>query len=279
MTRLCINPATTMPSDLVTDVRAYSAAGFRAMELWLDKVDRHIAAGHSLTEVASLLKDNGLVAPAACSQGNLYIAAGDERRQALDQLRRKLDTMQALNCPTLIAHSDALPTPQPRPIAPLYDLAVANFAEACDIAKPYGVRLAIEFIKGARVLGTPLTAQDVATRAGRDNGGVLFDTFHFYAGFGKLEDIDKLDGKRVFFVHVNDADSSVPREALTDKDRVFLGEGCFPLGPILDSLKKIGYDGYYSIELFNDDVWAMEPFAAARKAYQNVVEFLGPDEA
>ena len=39
-----------------------------------------------------------------------------------------------------------------------------------------------------------------------------------------------------------------------------------------------GYGGYYSLELFNDEVWALDPFAAARRAYANMVERLGPDE-
>lgn len=279
MAKFCVNPATTMPTDFATDVRAYSAAGFRAMEIWLAKVEKFLESGQPLSAVAALLKDHGLTAPSACAQGDLLIAADEARAKALESLRRRLDICQSLGCPTLIVPSEPLPQPAPRPVAPLYDLAVENLAAACDIARPYGVRLALEFIKGPRLLGTPLTAQAIARRTGRANAGVLFDTFHFYAGYGKLEDLDALDGSRVFFVHVNDATGDVPREALTDKERVFIGEGVFPLPAILAKLRWIGYAGHYSLELFNEAAWADDPFAVARRAYANLTEFLGLDEA
>jgi len=279
MPRLSINPATTMPSDFPTDVRAYSAAGFRAMELWLAKVERYMEAGHSLAEVATLLKDHGLHIPAACAQGSLLLTEGEVLRTAQDELRRRLETMAATDCPVLIVVAAPLPTPLPRPAAPLYDRVAAELAVACDIARPFGVSLALEFIKGPRLPGTPLSAQELAVKSGRANAGVLFDTFHFYAGFSKLEDLGGLDGKRVLLVHVNDAPGALPREALTDKDRVFLGEGGFPLPAIFQGLRRAGYAGYYSIELFNDDVWAQDPFAVARRAYQNMTEQVGPDEA
>jgi 2-keto-myo-inositol isomerase len=249
------------------------------MELWLAKVERFLEAGHSFSEVATLLRDHGLKAPAACAQGNLLLSQGQERQKTLDELRRRLELLQTTDCPVLIVPAEALPQPIPRPVAPLYERAVAGFAEACDLAKPYGVSLAIEFIKGPRVVATPLTAQQIASQSGRQNAGVLFDTFHFYAGYGKLEDLEKLEANRLLLVHVNDASGAVPREALTDKDRVFLGEGVFPLAAIFGKLRERGYAGYYSIELFNDDVWAQDPFAAARRAYNNMIEHVGPDEA
>ena len=278
MAHLCVNPATTMPTDFPTDVRAYSAAGFRAMELWLPKVERYLEAGHGVAEAADLLRDHGLRAPAACAQGNLLLSTGAARQEALDELRRRLEIMQATGCPILVVPAEALPQPLPRPVAPLYERAVAGFAEACDVARPYGVSLALEFIKGPRLAGTPLTAQEIVVRSERENAGVLFDTFHFYAGYGKLEDVERLDGRRLLFVNVNDALGSVPREALTDKDRVLLGAGVFPLAAIFGRLRALGYAGCYSLELFNDDVWEQDPFAVARQAYQLMVDYFGPDE-
>ena len=272
MTRFCINPATTMTTDFVTDLRAYALAGFKATELWLAKVDRYVESGHSWAEVGTLLRDHGLAAPAACAQGNLLIPAADDRQTFLDALARRLEALAIVGCPILIVPSEPLPQPLPRPVASLYEQAVANFAEACDLARPYGVSLALEFIKGPRLVGTPLTAQDIVIRSGRDNAGVLFDTFHFYAGYGKQEDLLHLDRRHLLFVHVNDAPGDVPREALTDKDRVLPGVGSFPLTAVLRRLQDLSYDGYYSLELFNDDLWAADPIRVAQQAYQSLVD-------
>ena len=53
--------ATTMTSDLETDVAATHAAGFKALELWAAKLDKYLAA-HSVAELKALLDGND-VAP------------------------------------------------------------------------------------------------------------------------------------------------------------------------------------------------------------------------
>lgn len=278
MPRLCINPATTMTTDFATDLRAFAAAGFRATELWLTKLDRYLDDGHSLAEARGLLDDSGLAPLAACAQGNLLISVGEERGDALENLRRRAELLATLGCPLLIVPSEALPQPLPRPVQPLYVRAAENLAEAADLVAPFGITLAVEFIKGPRVAGTPLTAQELVARCERPNASVLFDTFHFYAGYGKIEDLAALDVARLGFVHVNDAPATIPREALTDSDRVFPGEGDIPLGTILAQLQGRGYRGAYSLEIFNQDVWAEDPFLAARRAYASMVNLLGTED-
>lgn len=278
MPRLCINPATTMTTDFAIDLRAFAGAGFRATELWLTKLERFLDDGHTLAEARRLLDDSGLAPLAACAQGNLLLSEGEERQAALENLRRRADLLATLGCPLLIVPSEPLPQPLPRPIHPLYARAAENLAEAADLARPAGVNLAVEFIKGPRLAGTPLTAQELVARAERPNVSLLFDTFHFYAGYGKLEDLAALDTTRLSFVHVNDAPATIPREALADPDRVFPGEGVFPLAAIVAQLQARGYRGAYSLEIFNQAVWAEDPFFAARRAYASLISLLGADD-
>jgi 2-keto-myo-inositol isomerase len=279
--RLCINPATTMTSDLTTDVRAYATAGFRAMELWLPKVERYLQDGGSLTGVATLLADHGLQAAAAdAGQENLLLSQGTERRKALDVVRRQLEILQATGCPVFVVPSEEVPQPLPCPVGSLYELAAANFAEACDVARPYGVSLALEFVggHGTRLVATPLTAQELVLRCGRENAGVVFDTFLFYTGCGKMEDIQQLNATSLLIVHVNDAPASVPREALADRDRVLPGDGVFPLAAIFEHLERLGYSGRYSCELFNEELWSEDPVTVAQRAYSAMVKFVGTNK-
>ena len=278
MPKLCINPATTMPTDFVTDVRAFSAAGFKAMELWLDKVDAFVATGNSLSEAASLLSNHGLTVPAACAQGDLLLPVSDRRRSsAHSALRRKLAMCQSLACPTLVVPSDLLG--EARRSASLLSIASANFSSACEIAAPYGVRLALEFIKGNRVASTLTEAQNLLQRVSRSDTGLVFDTFHFYAAGGRHPAIDELDVSSLAIVHVNDAHTSAPVAKLSDQDRTLLGRGSFPLAETFKSLLRQGYDGYFSLELFNPRLWEEDPFSLARNAHANLLAFLGPDEA
>jgi 4-hydroxyphenylpyruvate dioxygenase len=49
--------------------------------------------------------------------------------------------------------------------------------------------------------------------------------------------------------------AGIPRELAGDADRILPGDGDFRLQPILDHLRKIGYDGWVSLELFNPTLW------------------------
>ncbi len=52
--------ATTMTSDLETDVRVSREAGYRGLEVWAEKVDTYLRS-HTLAELRALFVDNGLV--------------------------------------------------------------------------------------------------------------------------------------------------------------------------------------------------------------------------
>ena len=59
--RVAFHGATTMTSDLETDVRVTANAGFKALELWATKVDKYLET-HSVDELKALLANNN-VAP------------------------------------------------------------------------------------------------------------------------------------------------------------------------------------------------------------------------
>ncbi|MHB0875312.1 MAG: sugar phosphate isomerase/epimerase family protein [Anaerolineae bacterium] len=265
----CINEATTMSTDFPTDVRAYAEAGFESMELWLPKVEQFIGAGGSLEAAARLLQQAGVRAVAACAQGGILLSDGEARRQALAQLRDRAGATRALGADTIIVYSESAEQVD----EDTYSRAARNLAEACDLVADFGVTIALEFIKGSHLVGSLPTARRVVAEAGRANLGVLFDTFHFYAGVSKMEDLIACDGADLAFVHVNDA-ADRPREILTDADRVLTGEGVFPVREMLRIIRDKGYEGYCSLELFNRELWDTDPWEVARRAHASLTEFL-----
>ena len=64
--------------------------------------------------------------------------------------------------------------------------------------------------------------------------------------------------------HVNDY-PYIPRETVTDGDRVFPGDGVAPLTPIFRYLRDGGFNGHLSLELFNTEYErTMDPLTIAR---------------
>lgn len=269
--RACVNEATTMSTDYETDMRAYAAAGFKAVELWLDKLIAY-SDTHGVDRAASLLRDLGLEPVCACAQGGLMLVEGPDRRRVLNEYRQKLSLCRALGVPKMVIFPGCPGEPAPE----LYERIVENVQEAADIAAGYGVTLALEFIRGHPVVGCMGTALELAHRARRDNVGVLFDFFHFAAGISKMSDLEALPAEALTFVHVNDA-PAMPREMLTDAHRVWLGEGCFLLDDFRSHLLRLKYSDGVSIELFDRDVWEQDPYEVAALAYRNVTAFVDGD--
>lgn len=266
--KLAINEATTMHGSFQEDIETYAAAGFKYVELWLDKVQEYVDE-HSLQDARHLLDDNDMEAVGSCFHVGLMLTSGQERADALDGLRRKLEICQALDAPNLIVCPDG---PSDELESAHYEKAARGMAEAADIAADYGVTLGIEFIQGHPFVGTAVTAAEMAIHADRDNVGILFDTFHFYAGCSKVVNIPRV-ADQVSFVHLNDC-PNMPVELATDADRCFPGEGMFPLSRIVSDLAAGGYEGFLSLELFDEDVWEMEPQAAADLCYEKGSSFI-----
>ena len=58
-------------------------------------------------------------------------------------------------------------------------------------------------------------------------------------------------------------------ENVSDADRVMPGEGSFPLKDFAATLREIGYQGYVSVELFNEDYWQKDFNEVSKKAYDS----------
>jgi sugar phosphate isomerase/epimerase len=260
--KLAINAATTMKAGFAEDLEACAAAGWNAIELWLDKLGPYLER-HTLAEARTRLRDSGLAVAGACYHFGVMLSEGEERRRNLDEFRRKLDWCEALGALVLVVPTDF---PERKVELADYERVAAGLREAADLARPHGVALAVEFIKGAKLIGTLATARDLVRRAGADNAGILLDTFHFSVGASKMADLATLRPGELRLVHINDL-PPMPFEIAEDRDRVFPGEGALPLREILAAVAAVGYDGYASLELFDEALWAQSARDAARTAF------------
>ena len=149
--------------------------------------------------------------------------------------------------------SDLIPELQGRfPIR----VELKSLTEAARWAAGFGVKLALEFHGGDAFCNCLDTALTLVEQCGEPNLGVCLDAFHFYKGPSKSEDLERLTPANVLHVQVCDV-AGVPRELMTDADRVMPGDGDFRLEALIARLRTIGYSGAVSLELLNPMLWQM----------------------
>jgi 2-keto-myo-inositol isomerase len=251
--KLCVSEATTLTASFADDVKAYADAGCIAMEVWLTKLESHLEH-HSIAETQALLADHAMVLAAAAYQGGLLLSEPDARIAHLDHFKRRLDICQQFNVPVLILIPDFN---RPLDVGAL-EQAVTGLAQAGEWAAAFGRRLALEFRSNATFATNLSTAVDLVERCSLPNVGINLDVFHYYTGPSKAEDLMRLTTSNLFHVQLCDL-AGVPRELARDSDRVLPGDGDIFLGPILQRLRTIGYDGWLSLELLNPTLWNTRP--------------------
>jgi len=265
----CINQATTMNSPFESDIPAYSRGGWRAVELWLTKLEDYVA-NHSVAEARSLLDNEGIQPVAAAFQGGLLLSQGSERAAHWEHYRRRLDLLAELGVPTLLLAPDfAAP-----PTADDLSQAAESLSQAAALARDRQIRLAVEFQKTARFCASLDTAVALINQAGAEGTGICFDVFHYYTGPSKFEDLGYLSADNLAHVQLSDL-SGVPREMATDADRIFPGEGDLNLEPILDHFERIGYQGPVSLEVLNPNIWQIPADRVAGIAFMAMERALG----
>jgi sugar phosphate isomerase/epimerase len=95
------------------------------------------------------------------------------------------------------------------------------------------------------------------------------DTFHLFRGGSGFSGVRLLSGNFIADFHWNDL-PEMPREQAGDKDRIYPGDGVFPLRGVLKDLLAIGYHGPLSLELFREELWAKDPYEVAREGLEKM---------
>ncbi|HQU44006.1 MAG TPA: sugar phosphate isomerase/epimerase [Pirellulales bacterium] len=244
-----ISQVCSLNSPFDKDIEDYAAGACRAVEIWLGKLETYLET-HSLDDVRRLLDEQQMAAPVASFQGGLLVSQGDARREHWEHFSRRLTLLRKLEIGTLVVACDVM-----GPLAQQdLERVQASLTQAAVRAGEQGVRLALEFQASATFGNNLQTAAALVNETGSPHLGLCFDVFHYYAGPSKAEDLAYLTRENLFHVQLCDI-AGTPREFAGDADRILPGDGDYQLQPVLDALRRIGYEDYVSLELMNPQIW------------------------
>ncbi len=128
--------------------------------------------------------------------------------------------------------------------------AIERFARICDLAKPLGIFVSLEFPHWTET-GNLREATRVVRAVNRSNAGILVDMLHFGRSDSSLDELAKLPREWLRFAHVCDAAKEVPPTMAgiirTARDeRQFPGEGGIE---VCEILARMPQDIPYALEI------------------------------
>lgn len=265
--KLCLNQSTSMPHPFDVCMKAYAKAGIKNVEPWIHTI-RPFIEKESTATARLVIEDLGLHVPSSCCQGEL-IEPNDKRPEALERFKSNIELVHDMGFPRFVVHSFS----SQQYTLDDYKRGAENLREIAEIAAKANVTVCVEFIRMQRFLGTLPTSLRVVRAANHPNARPLFDFYHFWAGQGKMEDLELLQEGELEHTHFHDC-PDWPREILQDKDRVLPGQGVTPLKSILEILRRKKYTGYFSVELFGQEFQEADPYEIAKQVIETAQPFL-----
>ncbi len=270
--QLGYNGATTMTSDLETDIRIAGAAGYDALEITATKLDKYLEK-HSIAEARALVDAAGLRTHAVNSIEKINFREAQGRAEVLNRTRQLSEYARALACPWIIAVPG--PAPEGTKWEAIRSNTVTSLRAMSEVAKPYGVNLAFEFLGFPWCsVQTAAQAWEIVQEVNLSNVGMVIDTCHFYAGNSTIESIREINANKLAVFHINDVEA-MPKDKITDANRLFPGDGVIPLQQIIGAVRGTGFDGVASVEIFRPEYWQREPQGVAKEAKEKSKRVLG----
>ncbi len=254
---LALHTWTLDTTPLADVLRIARDTGWDAIELRRIDFARAAEAGQTAAAVLDLVKANGL--PVACVgvEAGWMNAEGTERDRLFRVFAESCQWAAQLHCGTVMS-----PVDKGR-----CDLScvVDNIRAVGELAKPHGVRLALEFNSQAEQFNTFERVREVVTRAGHPHCGLLLDTYHIGRSGGEMRALRTLAPDEIAYVQYSDVAASGLQPGVTT-DRLPPGRGTVPFAEFFQVLEEKRYGGYLSYEAPNPSAWARNPAETAREA-------------
>lgn len=249
----CINELSiSQQGDLLSHIADCAAQDVRCMELSKVCLLRYLRSGGTPETLRAELERAGITPVCVNSIESVSFNPKRGERVLLEMSEFLFSCCRTLGCHCVeVIGSFKVPAQSE---AEIEDETVRALTLLSDAARPYGIRLALEYmgVAGSSVCSYR-QALAIVRKTGRDNVGLLVDTWHHYAGGSAPEELLLARADEVFMAHISDCPACAPGQAVRT-DSLIPGDGAAPLGAMLDSLAAIGYDGALSAEIFAPSV-------------------------
>ena len=274
--KLGFNEATCMKRSTVEqDLELCEKYGYDYIELRLDML-KDFLERRTIKDLEFWFSSHRIKPYALNSIENINFRNSVQWQKLLDLFRFGCEVSQAISNPYLIVVPTMGEDMHLKTQREVFDDSTEVLDKLADIAKPYGVKLALEPIGDRRWCVRSLDqALEIVQTVRRPDVGLALDAINLFL-YNRLENINTIDSvplEKLFVYHIDDCED-LPLGVLDHCHRLFPGEGVIPLAEISKKLHLKGYEEICSVELFRPEYWDMNPEEVVRMAAQKTRPFL-----
>lgn len=252
----------TLPEKL----EAIARAGFAAVEIFADDLE---AFPGSAREVRRLTDALDLEVVLLQPLRNYVGAPAERRAEANESARRLLENMNQLDCRLLLACSATDAATSPEPAAQIEDLR-----RLADLAQQHGCAVAFEALAWGKYVNRLSQAWDRVRAAAHPHLGVMLDSFHVLAQGEGAREIMAIPADKLYFIQMADAAArpspTMPIDQWSRHHRCFPGKGTLAVAAFAAAARRAGYQGVWSLEIFNDRYRQSAPASVAAEGFASL---------
>ncbi|MBY0586833.1 sugar phosphate isomerase/epimerase [bacterium] len=262
-----LNTSTIRPAGPREKIEITAKAGYEAIEMWISDVDQYVKDGGTIADLRKLLDDLSLARPSMIMLGGFYTVDESSLALAMDECKRRLDIAAQLGIKRIVA------SPPREKVNRA--LAIERYGMLLDVSLTFGVPASVEFLGFVEGINTLEEAWAICSGPGNSAATVTPDIWHLFRGGSNLATLDQIPADHISCFHWNDAPREPARLEQNDSHRVYPGDGIMPLAQIADQLRKKGWEGCLTLELFNPEYWKEDPLVVAKTGLEKMKASVG----
>jgi len=254
----------TLSGELPDKLEAIARAGFEGVEIFENDF---LAFDGSPADVGKMANDLGLKITLFQPFRDFEGMPDALRSRTFDRAERKFDVMQELGTDMVLVCSNVS-----QAALGGIDRAAADFHELGERAAKRGLKVGYEALAWGRYVNDHRDAWEIVRRANHPNVGLILDSFHSLSRKIDINSIRSIPKENIFIVQLADA-------PLIDMDLLYWsrhfrnmpGEGDLPVTAFTEAVASTGYDGYFSLEIFNDQFRGGSTRAIAADGHRSLI--------
>jgi 4-hydroxyphenylpyruvate dioxygenase len=226
-------------------LRAIAAAGFDGVELVENDL---LTYDGSAADVGRTIRELGLKCTALQPVREFEGMAEQVRSRNFHRIEHQFELMEQVGCDLLIVGSNSSP-------AALGDRqrAIDDLGQLAERAKARGLRIGYEALSWGRYVFDHREAWELVKETNHPALGLVLSSFHSLVRKVPIDSLPDIDPARIFLVHLADAPlMQMDFRSWSRHFRYLPGQGDLPLEAYVAALRARGYDGIWSLEVFND---------------------------